>query len=85
MPAKEADTVVTAAMRSPGHGWRQVGIVRRTAGEVAMWGADPRRPLDLAQGVVQQVQRVRTGHRTRFGDNPGRITAVEPAVAASSL
>jgi diacylglycerol O-acyltransferase / wax synthase len=61
VPAKEADTVLTAAMRSLGHGWRrQLGIVRRTAGEMAMWGADPRRPLDVAQGVVQQMQQLRS-------------------------
>ena len=76
VPAKEADTIVTAAMRSLGHAWRrQLGIARRTAGEVAMWGADPRRPLDLAQGVVQQVQQLRT---QATGRDPGAVRGGSP-------
>jgi diacylglycerol O-acyltransferase len=75
-PAKEADTFVTAATRSLGHAWRrQLGIFRRTAGEVAMWGADPRRPLDLAQGVVEQVQRLRT---QATGRDPGAVPGGSP-------
>jgi WS/DGAT/MGAT family acyltransferase len=76
VPSKEGDTFVTAATRSLGHAWRrQLGIARRTAGEVAMWGADPRRPLDLAQGVVQRVQQIRaqaTGH------DPGSVRGGSP-------
>jgi len=76
VPAKEADTIVTAAARSLGHAWRrQLGIVRRTAGEVAMWGADPQRPLDLAQGVVEQVQRLRT---QATGRDPGAVRGGSP-------
>ncbi|MET0578688.1 MAG: wax ester/triacylglycerol synthase domain-containing protein, partial [Ilumatobacteraceae bacterium] len=69
VPAKEADTFGTAATRSLGHAWRrQVGIARRAAGEMAMGGADPRRPVDLAQGAVEQVQRLRT---QATGRDPG--------------
>jgi len=76
VPAKEADTIVTAAMRSLGHAWRrQLGIVRRTTGEVAMWGADPRRPVDVAQGVVQEVQRLRT---QATGRDPGALRGGSP-------
>jgi diacylglycerol O-acyltransferase / wax synthase len=76
VPAKEADPIGTAAMRSLGHVWRrQLGISRRAAGEIAMWGADPRRPLDLAQGVVQQVQQLRT---QASGREPGAIRGGSP-------
>lgn len=76
VPAKEADTIVTAAVRSLGHAWRrQLGIARRTAGEMAMWGADPRRPVDLGQRVVQQVQRMRT---QATGREPGAIRGGSP-------
>jgi WS/DGAT/MGAT family acyltransferase len=37
---------------------RQVGIVRRTMGEVAMWGADPLRARDAAGGILQAVRQV---------------------------
>ena len=35
---------------------RQAGIFRRLAGEVAMWGADPVRARDAADGVVNTVR-----------------------------
>jgi diacylglycerol O-acyltransferase / wax synthase len=76
VPAREADTFVTAATRSLGHAWRrQLGIARRTAGELAMWGADPQRPLDLAQSVVEQVQRLRT---QATGRDPGAVRGGSP-------
>jgi WS/DGAT/MGAT family acyltransferase len=40
-------------------GRRQGGIARRTMAELAMWGADPRRPRDLAAGVLRGVRQVR--------------------------
>ncbi len=40
-----------------------------------MWGADPRRPLDLAQGVVQQVQRLRS---QATGRDPGAVRGGSP-------
>ena len=76
VPAKEDDSVVTAATRSLGHIWRrQLGISRRMAGEVAMWGADPRRPLDLAEGVLEQVQRLRA---QATGRDPGAVRGGSP-------
>ena len=38
---------------------RQAGITRRALGELAMWGADPLRARDAAEGVVRTVQQVR--------------------------
>jgi hypothetical protein len=38
---------------------RQGGIARRVMGELAMWGADPMRPRDVAGGVVRTVRQVR--------------------------
>src|SRR5262249_32638641 len=53
--------VVAATTRSLGHVWRrQMGVARRAAGEVAMWGADPLRARDAAAGVARTVGQVRT-------------------------
>jgi len=38
---------------------RQAGITRRLLGEMAMWGADPLRARDAAQGVARTVRQVR--------------------------
>ena len=38
---------------------RQGGIARRTISELAMWGADPMRPRDLAAGVVRTARQAR--------------------------
>lgn len=35
---------------------RQTGVARRLVGEVAMWGADPRRVRDAAEGVIGTVR-----------------------------
>ena len=76
VPAKEADSIQAAAMRSLGHVWRrQLGISRRAASEVAMWGADPQRPVDLAQGVVQQVQQLVS---QATGRDPGAVRGGSP-------
>lgn len=39
-------------------GRRQGGIVRRTIGEVAMWGADPARMRDTAEGAIAAVRQL---------------------------
>jgi diacylglycerol O-acyltransferase / wax synthase len=39
---------------------RQLGWARRAAGEVVLWGADPRRPLDLAARTLATVEQVRS-------------------------
>ncbi len=38
---------------------RQAGIARRVAGEVAMWGADPRRAVDAVGGAARAVGQLR--------------------------
>ncbi len=53
---------------------RQAGVVRRIAGEAAMWPADPRRAKDTATGAVQLAQSTisqLTGHSNEFpGGSP---------------
>ena len=39
---------------------RQLGRARRAAGEVVLWGADPRRPLDLVARTLATVGQVRS-------------------------
>jgi diacylglycerol O-acyltransferase / wax synthase len=39
---------------------RQIGRARRAAGEVVLWGADPRRPLDLVARTLATVGQVRS-------------------------
>jgi diacylglycerol O-acyltransferase len=39
---------------------RQLGWARRAAGEVMLWGADPRRPLDLAESALATIGQVRS-------------------------
>jgi WS/DGAT/MGAT family acyltransferase len=51
----------SSAVRTVGHTWRrQLGMVRRAAGEVALWGADPLRARDSAEGIVRGVQQARS-------------------------
>jgi diacylglycerol O-acyltransferase len=58
--AREEDSLRAATTRSVGHTWRrQLGVMRRAAGEVALWGADPERARDTAEGVVRTVQKAR--------------------------
>jgi diacylglycerol O-acyltransferase / wax synthase len=53
--------IVGTAMRSAGHLWRrQIGIARRAAGEVALWGADPWRVKDMGEGMVGNVRSLYT-------------------------
>ena len=53
--------VGASAIATARHLWRrQLGRARRAAGEVVLWGADPRRPLDLAAGVVATIGQVRS-------------------------
>jgi diacylglycerol O-acyltransferase / wax synthase len=43
------------------HLWRrQLGRGRRAAGEILLWGADPRRPVDLATRAVATIGQVRS-------------------------
>jgi diacylglycerol O-acyltransferase / wax synthase len=39
---------------------RQLGRARRAAGEVVLWGADPRRPLDLVTRTLATIGQVRS-------------------------
>jgi len=39
---------------------RQLGRARRAAGEVVLWGADPRRPLDLVTRTLTTIGQVRS-------------------------
>ena len=42
------------------HVWhRQLGRARRAAGEIVLWGADPRRPMDLVARAVATIGQVR--------------------------
>src|SRR4030095_5078558 len=50
-----------SAISTVSHLWRrQLGRARRVAGEVILWGADPRRPVDLAARAVATVGDVRS-------------------------
>jgi WS/DGAT/MGAT family acyltransferase len=50
-----------SAVATARHLWRrQLGRARRVAGEVVLWGADPRRPLDLAGRAVATVGDMRS-------------------------
>jgi WS/DGAT/MGAT family acyltransferase len=66
--------VGASAVATARHLWRrQLGRARRGAGEVLLWGADPRRPLDRAARAVATIGDVRSqvGHN---GGSPGGST-----------
>jgi diacylglycerol O-acyltransferase / wax synthase len=53
--------VSASAVRTTHHLWRrQLGLVRRAAGEIVLWGADPRRPVDLAARALATIGHVRS-------------------------
>jgi diacylglycerol O-acyltransferase / wax synthase len=53
--------VGASALATAGHLWRrQLGQARRVAGEVVLWGADPRRPLDLAARAAATIGDMRS-------------------------
>jgi len=53
--------VAASAVATARHLWhRQLGRARRAAGEVILWGADPRRPVDLATRAVATIADVRS-------------------------
>jgi diacylglycerol O-acyltransferase / wax synthase len=53
--------VAASAVATGRHLWRrQLGRARRTAGEVLLWGADPRRPVDMAARAVATIGDVRS-------------------------
>jgi len=59
-PAGGSPSMVGAVLDTLTHAARrQTGIVRRAAGEVAMWGADPRRARDAAGGLVRSAGQLR--------------------------
>jgi WS/DGAT/MGAT family acyltransferase len=69
--ARDEDSLQAAAARSLGHTWRrQLGVVRRAAGEMALWGADPERARDTAEGVVRTVQQARSQLTGTDSDGP---------------
>ena len=50
-------SLVGTAARSVGHLWRrQAGVVRRGVAELALWGADVRRPVDIGQEAVANLR-----------------------------
>jgi diacylglycerol O-acyltransferase / wax synthase len=56
----ERPPISTAIVNTAGHlARRQAGISRRLMGEMAMWGADPNRVVDLVSGVAKTVGQVR--------------------------
>jgi diacylglycerol O-acyltransferase len=58
--AEPRPSVVESAVGTATHlARRQAGIARRVAGEVAMWGADPRRAVDAVGGVARAVGQLR--------------------------
>jgi diacylglycerol O-acyltransferase len=60
--------VSASAVASARHLWsRQLGRARRAAGEIILWGADPRRPLDLAARAAETIGQV----RSQLGSNGG--------------
>jgi diacylglycerol O-acyltransferase len=60
-----------SAAATAGHIWRrQLGRARRAAGEVVLWGADPRRPMDRAARTVATVGQLRN-QVSIGGDDPG--------------
>lgn len=68
------ENLLATTTRSVSHTWRrQLGIARRGAGEVALWGADPTRVLNLAGGALRSVQQAReqlTGEGEVAGGSP---------------
>jgi diacylglycerol O-acyltransferase / wax synthase len=53
--------VGATAVGTARHLWRrQLGRARRAAGEIVLWGADPRRPVDLAARAVATIGQVRS-------------------------
>ena len=61
---------------------RQAGIARRAVGEVAMWGADPRRARDTASGLVRAVRQL--GGQVSLPNPGGKGTAGTDAVPGGS-
>ncbi len=52
--------VGASAVATARHLWRrQLGRARRAAGEIVLWGADPRRPVDLAARTVATIGQMR--------------------------
>jgi diacylglycerol O-acyltransferase len=53
--------VGASAVATARHLWRrQLGRARRAAGEIVLWGADPRRPVDLAARTVATIGQMRS-------------------------
>ncbi|HET6687123.1 MAG TPA: wax ester/triacylglycerol synthase domain-containing protein, partial [Jiangellaceae bacterium] len=53
--------VGASAVATARHLWgRQLGRARRAAGEIVLWGADPRRPMDLVGRAVATIGQVRS-------------------------
>jgi WS/DGAT/MGAT family acyltransferase len=58
--AEPQPSVVSSAVGTATHlARRQAGIARRLMGEVAMWGADPRRAVDAVGGAARVVGQLR--------------------------
>jgi len=55
-----ADAAASAIGMARELGQRQLGRARRAAGEVVLWGADPRRPLDLVTRTLATIGQVRS-------------------------
>jgi len=63
--------LLATAVSSVGHLWRrQAGMARRGAAELALWGADPWRLVDLGEGALANVQSLYS-QLAGDGDVPG--------------
>ena len=58
--ANERPSMMSAMAQTAAHAMRrQAGINRRLMGEMAMWGADPQRAVDVVSNVATTVRRTR--------------------------
>jgi WS/DGAT/MGAT family acyltransferase len=70
--SSEQPGLPSAFLRTAGHAWRrQMGIARRMAGEMALWGADPQRARDRVEGIVTGVQQTRSQLLGEGGSSAG--------------
>ena len=87
--AADRPSVVESVLGTATHvARRQAGIAKRLAGEMAMWGADPRRARDTVESAARTIGQLRdqitggepatTGEEGEEGEDaaPGRLPAV---------
>lgn len=79
--AEGASGLVAAVRDTIGHtSRRQAGVARRMLGEVAMWGADPLRARDTAEGVLRTVRSLggQISLPSRGGGDPEQLPGGSP-------